>query len=73
MPGGLLRVDPERGFTPPPKGQGLGPPNGSIKALAEDELMIIAHKVKFDENHFTRRSVVFGQWFKTDKPKKREL
>jgi branched-chain amino acid transport system substrate-binding protein len=30
--------------------------------------MTIANKVKFDESHFNRGPVVFGQWFKMDKP-----
>jgi branched-chain amino acid transport system substrate-binding protein len=37
-------------------------------ALAETDLMTIGHRVKFDENHFSRGPLVFGQWQKTDKP-----
>jgi branched-chain amino acid transport system substrate-binding protein len=43
------------------------------QALEQTNLMTIAHKVKFDENHFNRGPVVFGQWVKTDKPQKWEL
>ena len=35
--------------------------------------MTIRHQVKFDENHFSHVPIVFGQWFKTDKPQKWEL
>ena len=37
-------------------------------ALAETDLMTISHRVKFDENHFSRGALTFGQWQKTDKP-----
>jgi len=37
-------------------------------ALAETDLMTIGHRVKFDENHFSRGPLVFGQWVKTDQP-----
>lgn len=37
-------------------------------ALAETDLKTIGHRVKFDENHFSRGPLVFGQWKKTDKP-----
>ncbi len=43
------------------------------QALAQTDLMTIAHRVKFDENHFNRGPIAFGQWFKTDKPQKWEL
>ncbi len=42
-------------------------------ALAETDLYTICHRVKFDENHFSRGPLMFGQWFKTDKPEKWEL
>jgi len=35
-------------------------------ALATTDLMTIGHRVKFDENHFNRTPITFGQWFKTD-------
>jgi len=35
-------------------------------ALATTDLMTIGHRVKFDENHFNRSPIAFGQWFKTD-------
>jgi len=37
-------------------------------ALAKTDLMTIGHRVKFDENHFSRGPLVFGQWQKVDKP-----
>jgi len=37
-------------------------------ALAETDLMTVRHRVKFNENHFSRGPIVFGQWQKTDKP-----
>jgi ABC-type branched-subunit amino acid transport system substrate-binding protein len=43
------------------------------EALSKTDLMTIAHRVKFDENHFSRGPLVFGQWFKTDTPQKWEL
>ncbi|MBN2402436.1 MAG: ABC transporter substrate-binding protein [Spirochaetes bacterium] len=43
------------------------------EALAKTDLMTICHRVKFNENHFNRGPLVFGQWFKTDKPEKWEL
>jgi ABC-type branched-subunit amino acid transport system substrate-binding protein len=42
-------------------------------ALAQTDLMTIVNRVKFDENHFNRGPLMFGQWFKTDKPEKWEL
>ncbi|WP_005031417.1 ABC transporter substrate-binding protein [Holophaga foetida] len=42
-------------------------------ALAKTDLMTMRHRVKFDENQFSRGPIVFGQWFKTDKPEKWEL
>jgi branched-chain amino acid transport system substrate-binding protein len=42
-------------------------------ALAETDLYTICHRVKFDENHFSRGPLMFGQWYKTDKPEKWEL
>ena len=35
-------------------------------ALATTDLMTIGYRVKFDENHFNRSPIAFGQWFKTD-------
>lgn len=43
------------------------------EALAKTDLATIGHRVKFDDNHFSRGPLVFGQWFKTDKPEKWEL
>jgi len=37
-------------------------------ALADTDLMTIRHRVKFDENHFSRGPLTFGQWQKTDQP-----
>lgn len=34
-------------------------------ALATTDLMTIAYRCKFDENHFNRTPIVFGQWQKT--------
>lgn len=34
-------------------------------ALATTDLMTIGQRVKFDENHFNRSPIVFGQWFKS--------
>jgi branched-chain amino acid transport system substrate-binding protein len=42
-------------------------------ALAQTDLLTICHRVKFDENHFSRGPLMFGQWFKTDKAQKWEL
>lgn len=42
-------------------------------ALAQTDLATILYKIKFDENHFNRGPLVFGQWDKTDKPEKWEL
>jgi len=42
-------------------------------ALATTDMQTMRHRVKFDENHFSRGPLVFGQWFKTDKPEKWEL
>jgi len=42
-------------------------------ALATTDLLTIGHRVKFDENHFSRGPLMFGQWFKTDKPQTWEL
>ena len=38
----------------------------STQALATTDLMTIGYRVKFDENHFNRTPIFFGQWFKTD-------
>jgi branched-chain amino acid transport system substrate-binding protein len=43
------------------------------EALAKTDLATIAQRVKFDENHFNRGPLVFGQWFKNDTPDKWEL
>jgi ABC-type branched-subunit amino acid transport system substrate-binding protein len=37
-------------------------------ALAQTDLKTVRHRVKFDENHFSRGPLVYGQWQKTDKP-----
>ncbi len=42
-------------------------------ALAQTDLLTVRNRVKFDENHFSRGPLMFGQWFKTDKPEKWEL
>lgn len=42
-------------------------------ALAQTDLMTICHRVKFDENHFNRGPLMFGQWFKTNTPEKWDL
>jgi ABC-type branched-subunit amino acid transport system substrate-binding protein len=42
-------------------------------ALGQTDLATIGHRVKFDENHFSRGPLMFGQWFKTDKPEKWDL
>jgi len=42
-------------------------------ALAQTDLMTIMNRVKFDDNHFSRGPLVFGQWFKTDTPEKWDL
>lgn len=38
------------------------------KALASTDLMTLAHRVKFDENHFNRGPLFYGQWQKADTP-----
>jgi len=43
------------------------------EALAKTDLMTIRGRVKFNQNQFSRGPIVFGQWFKTDKPEKWEL
>jgi branched-chain amino acid transport system substrate-binding protein len=35
-------------------------------ALAATDLMTIGNRVKFDENHYNRSPIAFGQWFKTN-------
>jgi branched-chain amino acid transport system substrate-binding protein len=42
-------------------------------ALADTDLMTLAHRVKFDENHFNRSPLYFGQWQNTDGPEKWRL
>jgi branched-chain amino acid transport system substrate-binding protein len=42
-------------------------------ALETTDLLTIGHRVRFDENHFSRGPLMFGQWVKTDKPEKWEL
>ncbi|MGA3127379.1 MAG: ABC transporter substrate-binding protein [Candidatus Korobacteraceae bacterium] len=42
-------------------------------ALATTNMNTIVNLVKYDENHFNHGPVMFGQWFKTDKPAKFEL
>jgi len=48
--------------------QRAGSVNGPAvnNALATTDLMTIGHRVKFDENHFNRTPIYFGQWFKTN-------
>jgi len=41
--------------------------------LGSTDLKTIRGRVKFNENQFSRGPIVFGQWFKTDKPEKWEL
>jgi ABC-type branched-subunit amino acid transport system substrate-binding protein len=38
------------------------------KALESTDLMTIGHRVKFDENHFNRSPLYYGQWQKTNTP-----
>jgi ABC-type branched-subunit amino acid transport system substrate-binding protein len=40
------------------------------KALGETDMMTIAHRVKFDADHYNQKPLVYGQWQKTDKPHK---
>ena len=42
------------------------------KALGETDIMTIAHRVKFDENHACQKPIAFGQWHKVDQPWKWE-
>jgi branched-chain amino acid transport system substrate-binding protein len=42
-------------------------------ALASTDLMTIGYRVKFDENHFNRTPIVFGQWQKTTDSQKWKL
>ena len=42
-------------------------------ALAKTDLMTIGYRVKFDENHFNRTPIVFGQWQKTNTADKWKL
>ena len=37
-------------------------------ALAQTDLKTVRQRIKFDENHFSRGPLVFGQWQKVDKP-----
>ena len=37
------------------------------QALKETDLMTVYHRIKFDEENFSRVPVGFGQWVKTDK------
>jgi branched-chain amino acid transport system substrate-binding protein len=37
-------------------------------ALKNTDLMTIYHRVKFDDENFSRMPVSFGQWIKTNKP-----
>jgi ABC-type branched-subunit amino acid transport system substrate-binding protein len=48
-------------------------PEAVNKALAATDLQTIGHRVKFDENHFSRGPLMFGQWFKTDGPQQWQL
>jgi branched-chain amino acid transport system substrate-binding protein len=38
------------------------------KALKKTDLMTIYHRIKFDDEQFSRMPVGFGQWIKTNKP-----
>jgi branched-chain amino acid transport system substrate-binding protein len=42
-------------------------------ALAQTDMKTIGQRVKFDENHFSRGPLLFGQWFRVDTPEKWEL
>ncbi|MGD8982670.1 MAG: ABC transporter substrate-binding protein [Desulfobacteraceae bacterium] len=42
------------------------------KALGETDMMTMAHRVKFDEEHYNQKPLAYGQWVKTDKPWKWE-
>lgn len=42
-------------------------------ALKETDLMTVVHRVKFDENQFSRGPLVYGQWLKSDSTAKWEL
>lgn len=48
-------------------------PEAVNKALAATDLQTIGHRVKFDDNHFSRGPLMFGQWFKADGPEKWQL
>jgi branched-chain amino acid transport system substrate-binding protein len=43
------------------------------QAFAKTDIMTIAHRVKFDEEHYNQKPLVYGQWMKTDKPQKWDL
>ena len=64
---------PCRSLQTPSKGPATLDPEKVNAALAQTDLLTIRHRVKFDENHFSRGPLMFGQWFKTDKPEKWEL
>ncbi len=40
------------------------------QALATTDIKTIAGRVKFDEEHYNHKPLVFGQWQKSDKPEK---
>jgi ABC-type branched-subunit amino acid transport system substrate-binding protein len=42
------------------------------QALKETDMMTIYHRIKFDDDNFSRMPVSFGQWVKTDKAYKWE-
>lgn len=42
-------------------------PDKINQALKETDLMTIYHRIKFDDENFSRMPVSFGQWVKTDK------
>jgi ABC-type branched-subunit amino acid transport system substrate-binding protein len=42
-------------------------------ALATTDVMTLAHRVKFDENHFSRGPLYYGQWQKVDTPEQWKL
>jgi ABC-type branched-subunit amino acid transport system substrate-binding protein len=42
------------------------------KALGETDMMTIAHRVKFDKDHYNQKPLAYGQWIKTNNPWKWE-
>jgi len=43
-------------------------PEAFNKAIGETDLMTMIHRVKFDEDQYSRYPLIYGQWQKTDKP-----